>query len=224
MAEGVVIIASVLLALAADATWAAVQSREAALRDLRAVLAELRDRRRTVERGYRLHQRALAGSTAIFNQLSAVDEDEPLEVPDTLATQLHWVIVSEPASPVLESFVQAGHLQYLADIEIGPALLRWKARVDDMHFNEARAARHIDDQLLPYVTQQFGYVGARDIPPGRTTTLSGSPPGTTHLRSTRYLRGLVVGQISFLTLLTLSSGTAMPVLDSLIARIEDETR
>jgi len=223
-AEGIVIVVSVFLALAADAAWAAVQSRQTARQELRTVLEELKDRRQSLERGQRLHERALAGSTALLQQLVAVDEGAPLHVSDTLASQLHWVTVSAPSSPVLEGFVQAGHIQHLKNSYIGPALLRWEARVEDMSSDEARTARLIDDQVVPYLVQEFDYVGARDVPPGGPPTISGAVVGITQLRSTRQLRDLVAGQISFLTLLTRQSSRAMPALDSLIGQIEMELR
>jgi hypothetical protein len=229
LAEGIVIVVSVLLALAADAVWSGVQSRQTAHQELRTVLAELEDRRRSLESGHRVHERALAGSLTLIEQLSGIDDNAPLQVSDTLASQLYWVVVSEPASPVLESFVQAGHIEHLTDARIGPALLRWKARVDDMASDEARVARQIDDRLVPYLVQEFGYVGPRAIPPGGSRPIAplealvGPTQGVMRLRSTRELRGLVAGQAGFLTMLTLQSSSAMLALDSLIALVEAET-
>lgn len=219
------IVASILLALAADAWWASRQARLAARDELEVVLEELREQQVEIGIADSWHSRALAGSVALRQQLESLEAGAPIAVSDTLASQLAWVYITEGESPVLDSFIDAGHIERVENEELRRLLLTWGPVLQDMASDDQRTADHIADQILPYVNQEFDFGRPIDLV---FEMYVGDPDpaelGQADLRSTIELRNLLARHISLLTLITLQSRAGLDQLSEMIRLVEDELR
>lgn len=222
-AEGGVIVCSVLVALAADAFWQDREARAKGREDLGAVLEEVRERRATVEFVHEWHMRALDGMKVLQADLGATPDGSRLEVSDTIASQLMWIVVSDPVAPTLDAYLASGHLERLENPQLRLWLLRWRSMLDDIADDEARASRHIDDRILPFLQSRADvsraiqlvftmYDGEADPAAIKSVSMPVGPD----------LKNLVSRQISMMQLNTSQSGFAIRRADEIIALIEDE--
>jgi hypothetical protein len=211
------------VALAADAAWTARREREVAREELETVLVELQGRHRELSRNGAWHARALAGTLFLRDRLAEVAEGAPLEVSDTIASQLVWVIVSDEASPMLNAFLSAGYVEQVENDSLRQLLLGWPPIVQDMSDDEERTADQLDQQIIPYLSQEFDF--ARPLELVFVMYVGDPDPtrlGVTRLRATPRLRSVVARQITMLQLITAQSNAGIRHLSELIDSIERE--
>ena len=224
-AEGVVIVLSILLALAAEAWWSGREADRDGREDLAAVREELEERRSVMQFAHDWHLRALHGVRSMQVDLGSTADGSTLAVSDTIASQLLWIIVSDPVSPTLDSYLASGHAERLRSAELRLRLLRWRSILDDMADDESRAARHVDDRVLPFVQHVSDFSRAIEL----VFTMYAGDADPTSLRETEVpvgpdIRNLVARQISLLQLNTSQSEAALERATDLMRLIESELR
>jgi hypothetical protein len=239
LAEGVVIVVSVLVGLAIDSWWDDRQQTAEAHRELEGVLAELSEARNEIERGLGQHQRFLRASTELRSRLLTADLDQVVSVPDTLlmGTIFH-VWVTDPPTALLDAFVSSGHLARLENVDLRYEVLAWRPLLEDLRGDELRVRSFNDGELTPYVrsvadvtrtwetvsavarirpTASLGrYPGGLQTPPDAPTE------GVTDVPATLQFRNLLTQSVDWLGLLRAQSTGALEQLDLLAQAVRAE--
>jgi hypothetical protein len=137
LAEGAVIIVSILLALSADAWWDSLQERRqerAALLQLHDELLENRARLQATEVGHRQQRDATAELLATVARRG--DPPDSYVVSDSvLLTALGWRLF-EPARGVVTSLISSGRLGVIRDDTLRIALASWLDDVEALRVDE----------------------------------------------------------------------------------------
>lgn len=157
LAEGVVIVASILLAFAVDAAWerrGEGQRREALLvaldRDLVAVEAEMA----------RVGESRARARDAAAEVLSRVQRGEVRESAESELRQLVWDLTYPPTfdAPLgaVAALLAGGNLELLADSALARSITSLPAAVADLDREQSRAADYVDRFF--HALAQLGYM------------------------------------------------------------------
>ena len=222
LAEGAVIVVSILLGLGLDAWWDDRQATSNARRELAGVAAELAEMKAEIERGAAQHARMHGLNRMLVNELSAVPSDGLVTVPDSLLAGLLWTVwVNDPPTALLDAFVSSGQLEQLGDEEMRRELLQWVSILQDLRDDELRARGFQDREARPYLNELADLTTARTalraamIGGGVNQIEAASGPRLTRLPSSIRLRSLAAEADDFLFLLSSQSASALSSLQSL---------
>ena len=165
IAQGVSIVASILLAFAIDAWW---QSR---LEDkaVREILVSLHEE-------FTVHQATLEAEKAfwavqeasvarLLRLFQSGEVPEPA-VMDTLTLALTWMHTWDPASGAHDALIASGSLELIENIDLRNNLMKWQSRVDEVRDNELIARELNLNTIMPYFTE-------RGFPFGRASVIFG---------------------------------------------------
>jgi len=231
VAEGVVIVVSILLALSLEAWWSGVETRRAALEELGSVEEELSEVQAQLRRAIQWNARAHDGATNIRNTLLSGEAEAHVSLSDTvLLTSLFSQVNNYPTSAI-EAFVASGYTRELGSPELRRRLLAWPSRVGDLHDDELRT-REVRNEL----STLLGEAGA-DIGLAFTAETAGSrmfaagPEAaaqssgvSVRFRATVPARNRSIAYSQMLGILLLQGRSALAEADSLATLIDDQSR
>ena len=236
IAEGLVIVASVVLGLGIDAWWDDRTATREAHQALQGVLAEFEEARAEIARGELQHGVFHESTNALRERLLVVDAGGTVSVPDTLLiglTLITWA--TDPPTALLQSFVSEGHLVQLGNNELRQLILRWGPRLDDLQGDELRVRDFMEQEVTPYVSSVADLAiawetvtayrrirGPRRYAGGLQTSDDDPLDHHTDLPATLSLRNLVTKSVDQLGLLRFQSSQALIQLDLLTSAIEQE--
>jgi len=200
--EMTIVVLSILIAFGLDATWERV-SRHSALRgQLPSVISEMRASRAALDLAIRAHERQgrIAGGLAAM--LRATPAPHAVSVSDTLVGPLFPQFTMDLSTSALESFIEAGGLDLLAEADLRDALLAWPTEIDDARDDEIFLRTYPAAQLASYLRENFD-VGAAELRggPWLRATSTGQPVtdleiGVTMLRADQSLFNLLASRES----------------------------
>jgi hypothetical protein len=171
VAEGTVIVASILLALAVDAWWSARQARSEEARRLAAVGAELHQARS----GFVAHLAELANDDSVAVQL--LQEVDRYSGNPVLLDSLMFVLgpFTEYAPPLAayEDATSPGGLSLISSDTTRRMLSQYRGLVESDLLEQRSAREHFDREMAPLWAQ---YINARDHFAIGTTMLPGLLP------------------------------------------------
>jgi len=151
--EGVVIVASILVAFALDASWANYQESKVERR----VLGELQDEFEAAKT--RIVSSIAELESAVEASLELVEhlgpDTEPLSkdaAEDLFNRALSLNTLEVPAS-VLDSIIASGQVRLISDSALRKALSEWPTFVSDVRENHEWHRAESDDYLIPYLAQ-----------------------------------------------------------------------
>jgi hypothetical protein len=156
--EGVVIVASILLALAADAWWDGVQEREEERKVLSAIRAEFEMNLENLAQTGEYHRRAL---TAMQTVVSASRSDSVDAEVSEGAIFVSWVVATphyNPATGALAATIGSGQIGLIRNVELRHRLAGWDAIISDLMIDEQTRRDFVNHELLP-VLAEFGIGG-----------------------------------------------------------------
>ena len=146
--EGVVIVASILLAFGIDAWWARIESHRNALAELGTVFEEVHEARTQLQDLVRWRERERSAALAVQTRLEGVSPDNPIALPDTLfALSFGMKLVTDAPTRATDAFITSGHIDEVEDFELRQALLSWTSSLTDLRDDEVRFGA-VQDQLM----------------------------------------------------------------------------
>lgn len=171
--EGIVIVASILVAFALDASWASYQESKVEQR----VLVELRDEFQSAKARVEVSVAELETVIeASLDLVGALGKDpialSPEVAQDIVNRALTFNTLEVPTS-VVDSIVASGQVRLISNRELREALAEWPAFVSDVRENHEWHRVETDEFLVPYLSK---FLSIRDafISSGALTIESGS--------------------------------------------------
>ncbi len=156
--EGVVIVASILLALAADAWWDGVQERAEERKVLSAIRADFEMNLEILAHTGEYHRRALV---AMQNVISASRSDSVDAEVSEGAIFVSWVVATphyNPATGALAAAIGSGQIGLVRNVELRNRLAGWDAIISDLVIDEQTRRDFVTHELLPALAE-FGIGG-----------------------------------------------------------------
>jgi hypothetical protein len=156
VAEGVVVIASILIAFALDAWWAGKQLEQEIAEDLAIVEHELAENVRLVQLSIDIMKRVVATNNTLVAALEAQPESATVEVADTT---LFWGLFSNPTlDPSLggiDAWIASGRIAGIDSPLLRQRLAGVRGKVADV-IEEQRVARDIGvNQIYPLIQDRI---------------------------------------------------------------------
>lgn len=169
--EGVMIVASILVAFTLDASWANYQESRLEHRILVELRDELASARTRIEASMAELEIVLASSREMIERVGP--DTLPLTVAEAeaLFTRILNLNTLEVPSSVLSSLVATGQLGLISRVQIRRALAEWPALVADVAENHTWHREETDDVLIPALAP---YLAVRNIDYGEARTTSPS--------------------------------------------------
>lgn len=178
LAEGAVIVASILLALAGDAWWGGVQDRQDERALAESLLEEFLDSRPGLEERVLLARRMAAGNATLLEILDPEAGGRTRPVPDSLVFAVLGGPTYEPATSSLDAALASGEIELLRSPELRAALADWRRKLADTAEDEREVRQITNEQvvpilsrslnLAPYLSGVLSWSGGDPYGPGRT--------------------------------------------------------
>lgn len=163
VAEGVLIILSILLAFGIDAAWDARQWRAKELEYLRALRVEMVLAAEELSEDHGRRDRWLAWSDSILAQSS--ERTAPDSVVNVWIQEVGMLMTRFfPPSSVLNDLVSSGNLSILGSSDLRFALLAYQQDRERVNFMEDWARAPDEDGLRPYLTEHFRWTAEAPLP------------------------------------------------------------
>ena len=171
--EGLVIVASILLAFVIDAAWDVRQERVEEAEILAGLEREFTDYRDALVRSAAQQEDMLAAMTAI---LAATEEGAWRSTewePDAAIGRLFSPPTSDLGNGVRDALVQAGRLELITDPVLRERLASWPGYYEEVLDDEVFSRDLVSDQIIPYFVRSgleisrvlvFGAVSTRAAP------------------------------------------------------------
>jgi len=150
LAEGAVIVASILLAFGIDALWGERSLRLEVEGELRNVAEEIADNRERIAFSVDVLDRLAAAVPEMVDVMEASAGGSTIRIPDTLA----WLGQAIPPTPdlsfgALDALVSSGRLAFVGDPVLRAGLSRLRSRMDDAAEGQQRLHQMYDSFYLP---------------------------------------------------------------------------
>jgi len=160
VAEGVVVVTSILIAFALDAWWADRQLNREMAEDLAIVEYELAENVRLVNLTVDIMERVVAANNSLIAQLKADSESAATEIPDTA---LFWGLfinpTLDPSLGGIDAWIAAGRLAGIESPVLRQRLASVRGKVEDV-VEEQRVARDIGIRTIyPLIGDEIGDIG-----------------------------------------------------------------
>lgn len=171
--EGLVIVASILVAFALDASWATYQESKVEQKVLRELQAELESAKARVEFSIVELEGVIEASSDLVNSLGKDTSILSHTAAQDLVNRIMAINTLEVPTSVIDSIVASGQVRLISNSELRAALAEWPALIADVRENHEWHRVETDEFLVPYLA---GYVSIRDgsIRVGNTTFEPGS--------------------------------------------------
>lgn len=156
LAELVIVIVGILMAISIDAWWQGIGDSRAE----RVLLADLRTEFETNRSLLATQFVAYDRRVAAAETLQLLGSDATSLPVDSLNALWKWVLrggTYDPANGVYEAAVAAGDMTLIDDPNLRAALARWPGRVENMQFVEGAVNNLIFEQLIPWMRLQTAF-------------------------------------------------------------------
>jgi len=158
--EGVVVVASILIAFALDAWWAEKQLEQEIAEDLSIVEFELAENVRLVQVTMDIMNHVVAANDDLIAKLASQPDSAMVEIDDTT---LFWGLFSnptlDPSLGAIDSWIAAGRLGGLESPVLRQRLASVRGKVEDI-VEEQHIAREIAvREIYPLIKDQIGDIG-----------------------------------------------------------------
>jgi len=191
IAEGAVIVGSILLAFAIDAWWdeRSDDAQEAAL--LTGLAEDFQAASDDLERVRAMHG---AKSSAAAQLLSWAEsggpDDSQLDQVEIAIGKMFAHPTFDPAMGTVQTILGSGRLDLLGNRELVGELTRWSAVVDDLSEDEENANRHLYQSLVPFLNPRLNL---KDLDKTSEIAWPGekAPTGAHRLLSNREFQSIV---------------------------------
>ncbi len=215
-AEGLTIIASILLAFAIDAWWTNRVERDVEAEELARLYDEFStNRTRIGDSGWQ--GGAADPSLSIFEMIDEALRQgiEVIDVPDELLAGMIDTPTFEAETPVLDGLVQSGRISIIQDRAILAALSIWERLLRNATDQDINARNLVHEQLIPALIEH-GDVG--DVIVGK---IAGAIPseGATSIRVDEHLKGLVAQRFERTARVRFALSEAEAAADQVLAAI-----
>ena len=185
LGEGVVIIASILLAFAIDAWWGGRQEARIAAEYLSALEAEFEAARFEMEQQIGEHTRQLAAIDSLLSGLARGETGGRLW---RWVDDLSGVYVYGPYHPVFQDLANAGGPDLLTSPELRLALLRYGQSRDFLAVISARELQLWEDLMQPFLLENTDAA----LHTGESPVAPRFPSGGEALTRSRYFQNLLI--------------------------------
>lgn len=153
LAEGVIIVTSILLAFAIDAAWETRGRRAAEGAVLADLLSEFARNQEALERARFQHERIEAAGVRLLDHagrpaLTDIDLDDVRLV--FLARMMF-----NPTNSALDSYIASGNPELISNESLRALLAAWPAVLEDAAEDERRASDLLDQRLRPYLSARI---------------------------------------------------------------------
>lgn len=189
LADGIVIVVSILLAFTIDAWWAERSDRI----EEREILEGLHEE---FIRNYELIEtitgqvRAYNASTAIYDLVAnQSDQNQTISIRNSLLFQMLGTSTFDRVTPVLDGIVSSGKLELIQDQEILLAISIWERDLIQLSESELNARKTAYEQLMPGLRER-GNMGELFLLRGDPGNLS-TADGETEIQIDTELVGLI---------------------------------
>ena len=129
--ESVIVVVSILIAFALDASWDRLQAARALDEEMSAIADELTANRVSLEHQWRLVGRVVSAMDALLEAMDAAPSDETLPVPDTLVWLSQRTATVDVSFGVIDALISSGRLAEVPDPDLRRALAGLSDRVLD---------------------------------------------------------------------------------------------
>jgi len=148
VAEGVVIVTSILLAFGIDAWWEGRQERSQERVALAALRLEFRENIARFTRAHDYHVASAGRLAALEDLLTASRDGVTVQVPDSLLRPLVSFRTPDPAMGTLNTLLASGRIELVRDPALQQALAGWPAEVEDASEDERMIRDFIFERLI----------------------------------------------------------------------------
>lgn len=157
--EGIVIVASILVAFALDASWANYQDSKVESRVLEELKDEFESAKARIEFSIVEMEAVIEASTKLVESLGQDTTVLSEEVAQNLANQALQLNTLEVPTSVVDSIVASGQVRLISNDALRKALAEWPAFISDVRENHEWHRVETDEFLVPYLSR---YLSVRD--------------------------------------------------------------
>lgn len=157
LVEGVVIVASILLALAADAWWDSVQERAVERNVLSAIRAEFETNLEILAQTSRSHRKALSATQTVISASQSDSLDDEVSdglIPSRVVSTPHY----NPSTGAMAATIASGQIGLIRNVELRNRLAGWDANISDLMIDEQSRRDFVNHELRPALAE-FGIGG-----------------------------------------------------------------
>lgn len=221
LVEGLVIVASILLAFGIDAWWAERTERRAEREDLVRVRDELLADRSRLESFARSQAESASASLAVLRQIADLPTGAgTIEAPDSLLALLLRAPTFETQTPALDGLLGSGRVAIVRDIEVRAAIARYQRSLRNASGRQNEAGEFVEQQLFPDFIQR-GDVGDLLLNARNAVQLAAIDPTTaTQLRVDTIFEALVSQRYVTAAHTQVNIEQVVRVLDDLVSAID----
>lgn len=203
LAEGAVIVGSILLAFSLDAWWDNSNREDELRAQLEVVAREMGSTREALGRALSAHELNAHLAAHLTSVLETVEEGEAVAVSDTLVGPLLPQVTADVTTGSLEAFITAGGLETMSDMEVRRELLDWPTLIQDALDDEIYLRNFAAADLASHLRAHADIASAeRNSVPWLRSRLGPGPEldpgllGMVTLRRDRQLRNLLAARES----------------------------
>ena len=182
LAEGLVVIVSILIAFGLDAWWDQLRSRVNLVDDLVNVGEELEANLATLEFHILMQRTAVASLDDLATRATSEPKGSTIIVPDTiLLAATIFTPTYDPSTGAVDALIARGGLSQLRDRQLQSILAEFRTVVEDIREDELGARRAAHQEILPLlweddeITPVFGRVNEYYSRGLEQTPLASSP-------------------------------------------------
>ena len=156
LVEGVVIVGSILLALAVDQWWEGIELRQDERAILERLAGEFEANAVQLETKGGQHEEVLVCGEALL-EVTGLSERDGIAL-DSLST-LYWNFFKtptyDPEDGVLNSLITSGEMGIITNDRLRTALAGWPSLVKDLKEDEDRAWEYVDRVIFPFIDREI---------------------------------------------------------------------
>jgi hypothetical protein len=223
VAEGVVIVASILLAFGIDAWWADVQDQKEAELILRALGTEFRENLAELRAVHDVHVRYAQELGGLVGLMASQPDGSILQVADSELRPLISFRTADPATGTLSTLLASGRIDLIRNEELQQALAGWPAVVEDVAEDERLVRDFVHGQLVTGIVNELDVgqllVNWSDLGPGGATTRV-SDVDQLSLRVSPTSRAMIGERYHLAQLVVSQSGDRLEAGDAILSMID----
>lgn len=152
--EGLVVVASILLAFALDAWWDDIAIQRDLRKDIEFVVLEIEANRDRILFHIDLMERMTVAGDSLFAAMESVPEDSLISVPDTIIWLMNNYPTLNPSLGAVEALITSGRLALIEDPALRTALAGLRDRITDAVEEQDKALTLYYDHVLPIVASE----------------------------------------------------------------------
>ena len=161
IAEGVVVVASILIAFALDAWWDDRQLEKEMAEDLAIVEYELSENLRLVDASIEIMEQVVTHSKELIDTLKTHTNESSVEIE---GSNLFWTIFSsptlDPSFGGIDAWIAAGRLAGIESIELRQRLASIRGKVSDVTEEQYVAREMLIREIHPLIRHEIGDIAA----------------------------------------------------------------